>query len=147
MANAFMLAFEYGYPRLMSSYNWPRRINSGGNGEWICEHRWRQITNMVKLHNAGVGQRVSNWWDNGYNAIAFSRGNRAFFAMNNEGYAINQQFQTGLPAGEYCDVISCDTNRAPCGGSECRGSIRVGNDGLAQVSVPNDDNPMVAYHV
>ena len=114
---------------------------------YIYASRWRQITNMVKFHNAAVGQRVTNWWDNGFNAIAFSRGNRGFFAMNNENNALNQNFNTGLPGGEYCDVISCDNNRPPCGGSSCRGSINVDGGGWANVNVPNGEDPMVAYHV
>ena len=77
IANAFQLAWQYGHVRIMSSYNWPRNIvggkdqndwigppsNAGGatkdvtcfNGEWICEHRWRQIFNMVKFHNVALG--------------------------------------------------------------------------------------------
>lgn len=41
------------------------------------------------------------------NRIAFRRGNRGFFALNNDPSATwTQSFQTGLPAGTYCDVIS-----------------------------------------
>jgi alpha-amylase len=45
-------------------------------GGWICEHRWRQIYNMVRFRNTAQGQPVQNWWDNGNNQIAFSRGNK-----------------------------------------------------------------------
>jgi alpha-amylase len=45
-------------------------------GGWICEHRWRQIYNMVRFRNTAEGQSVQNWWDNGNNQIAFSRGNK-----------------------------------------------------------------------
>ena len=38
--------------------------------DWICEHRWRQIFNMVDFHNAARDQRVTNWWDNGHQAGA-----------------------------------------------------------------------------
>jgi len=94
IATAFELAWNYGHVRVMSSYNWPRNIvngkdtndwvgppSNGGttkdavcfNGEWICEHRWRQISNMVKFHNSALGQPVTNWWDNDGNRIAFGR--------------------------------------------------------------------------
>ena len=49
--------------------------NTCGGG-WICEHRWRQIFNMVKFRNAAAFQAVRNWWDNGNNQIAFSRGDK-----------------------------------------------------------------------
>ena len=45
-------------------------------GGWICEHRWRQIYNMVRFRNTAAGQSVQNWWDNGENQIAYSRGNK-----------------------------------------------------------------------
>ena len=74
--------------------------------EWICEHRWSEIYNMVKFRNVAGLEKMENWWDNGYHAIAFSRGNRAFVAINNEDHPIDQTLKTGLPAGKYCDVIS-----------------------------------------
>ena len=62
MAAAFMLAWPYGIPRIMSSYqfteDWtgppsgsPGRDATCQNG-WICEHRWRQVTNMVAWRNS-----------------------------------------------------------------------------------------------
>jgi hypothetical protein len=73
MAVAFMLAWPYGYPRVMSSFFFddPNQgppqdsnenilsptINSDGtcgNG-WVCEHRWRQISNMVQFMNVVAG--------------------------------------------------------------------------------------------
>ncbi len=45
-------------------------------GGWICEHRWRQISNMARFRNTAEFQSVQNWWDNGNNQIAFSRGNK-----------------------------------------------------------------------
>jgi len=72
MAVAFMLAYPYGYPRVMSSYTFsnadqgPPNVNGNilsphvnsdgtcGNG-WVCEHRWRQIANMVEFSNVVAG--------------------------------------------------------------------------------------------
>ena len=118
------------------------------NDEWICEHRWRQIYNMVKFHNAALYQPVLNWWDNGYQAIAFGRGNRGFIVINNEDFAISERLQTGLPAGEYCDVITCDNYRPPCGntGGNCRTQISVDGSGYATFNVPNGEDPMIAIH-
>jgi len=33
---------------------------------WVCEHRWRQVFNMVRFHSATLHQPVNNWWDNAY---------------------------------------------------------------------------------
>jgi len=78
MAVAFMLAYPYGYPRVMSSFFFhdpsqgPPHDGSGnilspiinsdktcGNG-WVCEHRWRQIYNMVKFRNVVAGTEYSS---------------------------------------------------------------------------------------
>lgn len=94
MATAFTLAWNYGTIRLMSSFGFDHhdegppmdsseRIisptinadNSCGNG-WICEHRWRQIANMVSFANQVKGTGVNDWWDNGNNKIAFCRGDQ-----------------------------------------------------------------------
>ena len=114
----------------------------------MCEHHWIESYNMVKFHNAALGQPVTNWWDNGGNAIAFGRGNRTFIIINNEGFGITQQLQTGLPAGEYCDVISCDNNTPPCGNSsgKCRETIVVDDDGIAPFNVAAGSNPMIAIY-
>jgi len=169
IATAFELAWQYGHVRIMSSYNWPRNIVGGEdtndwvgppssppgntkdvacfNGEWICEHRWRQIHNMVRFHNVALGYPVSNWWDNNGDRIAFARTGRGFLVINNENAGFTNTFQTTLPAGQYCDVISCDNNRPPCSGGQCRGEFTVNGSGQATITVPNDDDPMVALHV
>jgi alpha-amylase len=60
MAVAFMLAYPYGYPLLMSSFFFDDQKEGSslsgtcGNG-WVCEHRWRQIYNMVEFRNVVEG--------------------------------------------------------------------------------------------
>jgi len=76
--------------------------------EWVCEHRWRSIYAMAKFRNVASNESVANWWDNGNQQIAFSRGNKAFVAINNDDSALKAKLKTGLPAGKYCDVISGD---------------------------------------
>jgi len=103
---------------------------------------------MVKFHNAVVGTNVQNWWDNGNQRIAFSRGNRGFIAINNQGGNWQRDFNTNLPNGQYCDVITCENNRPPCGTTSdgCRAPITV-NGGWATINIPDDANPIVALHV
>lgn len=160
-AIAFMLAHPYGWPQLMSSFDFhdteagPPMDSSGniispsinsdqscGNG-WICEHRWRQIYSMVAFRNQAGNSALSNWWDNGGNQIAFCRGNAGFVAFNNEYWDLNETLQTCLPAGTYCDVISGEKS-----GSNCTGKrVTVGGDGRAHISLgANEFDMVLAIH-
>lgn len=87
-------------------------------GGWVCEHRFRPIANMVAFRNATQANwAVSHWWDNGNNQIAFGRGDKGFVVINKEGAALSRSFSTGLPAGQYCDVISGDVVNGQCTGA------------------------------
>lgn len=61
---------------------------------------------MVGFRNAVRGEPVSDWWDNGYQAIAFGRGGKGYVVVNHEGFALSRTFRTSLPGGDYCDVQS-----------------------------------------
>lgn len=77
------------------------------NKEWICEHRWREIYNMVGFRNVAGTSPVTHWWDDGDYQIAFGRGDKAFIVINGQGgTTLNQNLKTGLAAGRYCDLIS-----------------------------------------
>uniref|UniRef100_A0A8C6QDW0 Alpha-amylase n=1 Tax=Nannospalax galili TaxID=1026970 RepID=A0A8C6QDW0_NANGA len=113
-----------------------------GNG-WVCEHRWRQIRNMVAFRNVVNGQPFSNWWDNGSNQVAFGRGNKGFIVFNNDDWSLSAKLQTGLPAGTYCDVISGDKSNGSCTGIK----VQVSGDGTAQFSISNSaEDPFIAIH-
>jgi alpha-amylase len=160
LANVFMLAFPYGYPQVMSSYafNDPslgppanpdgstKNVYSGGSvscfGEWVCEHRFRPITNMVAFrNNTASAFFTSNFWSNGNNQIAFSRGDRGFVVINREGGALARAFQTGMAAGIYCDVISGDmeAESARCSGNtvtvDAQGNAKVSLGGMSAVAI------------
>lgn len=161
-AIAFILAHPYGEPRLMSSFFFennqqgpPSDANENiispsineddtcGNG-WVCEHRWRQIYQMVAFRNVVKGTDIQNWWDNGNNQIAFSRGKKGFIVFNVEGRNLKAILQTGLPKGTYCDVISGKVN-----GNECTGElINVDCEGHAEISLAENLEDMhLAIHV
>ncbi|KAM7318029.1 hypothetical protein ACRRTK_022766 [Alexandromys fortis] len=170
MAVGFMLAHPYGFTRVMSSYHWPRYFENGkdindwvgppndngatkevtinadttcGNG-WVCEHRWRQIRNMVAFRNVVGFEPFSNWWDNGSNQVAFGRGNKGFIVFNNDDWSLSTTLQTGLPAGTYCDIISGDKIDGYCTGIK----VYVSGDGTAQFSISNTaEDPFIAIHV
>lgn len=159
LANIFMLAWPYGYPQVMSSYAFtnpdsgpPADASGNTRGpwatgtlncgtEWVCEHRRPQIGNMVEFHNVTQAAfSVSNWWDNGANQIAFSRGNLGFVAINKEGGTLSRTFTTGMPAGTYCDVIHGQKSGTTCTGP----TVTVSASGTATISVGAMD--AVAIH-
>ena len=120
LANVFMLAYPYGYPKVMSSYNFHGDTDAGapsipvhnnGNVEcfgsnWQCEHRWSYIAGGVDFRNNTAGNwSTTNWWDNGNNQIAFGRGNTGFVAINKEDYNLNATLNTDMSAGVYCNVL------------------------------------------
>ncbi|XP_055587971.1 alpha-amylase 2-like [Uranotaenia lowii] len=162
MASAFMLAYNYGIPRVMSSFAFtdgehgpPMDANqnlvspsfnpdgSCGNG-WVCEHRWSQIFNMVEFHNAVAGTGINDWWSNGSNQIAFCRGGRGFIAFNNQNTDLNQNLQTCLPAGQYCDVISGSRGAGSCSGT----TVTVDGAGRANIFIgANAVDGVLAIHV
>jgi alpha-amylase len=130
MANAFMLAWPYGSPKVMSSYEYtsndqgPPADGAGRTTDttcftnrWRCEHRWQVTANMVAFHNSVRGTAVVHWWDNGNDAIAFGRGDRGYLIVNDESVALTGRwFQTSLPPGTYCDVFHGDVAAGSCTG-------------------------------
>ncbi|XP_044760752.1 alpha-amylase-like [Coccinella septempunctata] len=124
MAIAFMLAHPYnGTPRIISSFdfvdtNTPPPQDSNGNlispgfnsddtctNGYICEHRWRQIYNMVEFRNVVRDTGINDWQTMADQQVAFCRGNKGFIVFNNEGN-MDTQVHACVPPGEYCDVIS-----------------------------------------
>ncbi|XP_054287833.1 alpha-amylase-like [Macrosteles quadrilineatus] len=158
MAVIFMLAHGDDTCKIFSGYRFkdvrqgppdlpPRPIkrNVCSNG-WECQHRWRQIYNAVEFHNVVKGTPVTNWWSNGKNQIAFCRGNKGFVAFNLDNVELNQNLQTCLPEGEYCDLISGEVTTTGCSGK----TIKVEKDGKANIVVPENASPedgVVAIHI
>ncbi|GAB3544941.1 alpha-amylase [Actinopolyspora lacussalsi] len=113
LANVFMLAWPYASPDVHSGYEFSDTdagppnggtVNACWQDGWKCQHAWPEIESMVAFRNATDGAAVTDWWDNGDDAIAFGRGSSGFVAINHEATSLSRTFQTSLPAGEYCDV-------------------------------------------
>ncbi|GAA1364302.1 carbohydrate-binding module family 20 domain-containing protein [Streptomyces beijiangensis] len=113
LANVFMLAYPYGSPDINSGYEWSDKdagppnggtVNACYSDGWKCQHAWTEIASMVGFRNTARGQAVTDWWDNGGDAIAFGRGSKAYVAINHESSALTRTFQTSLAAGDYCNV-------------------------------------------
>jgi alpha-amylase len=167
LANVWMLAQPYGYPSIMSSYAFApgpggrdigppsnaagetndvtcaARLEAAVIGEWVCEHRDPSIARMVAFRRAVAGTDITGWWDNGASAIAFSRGDKGFVAINHETSPGVALIPSGLPAGTYCDVL---TGGRAGSGTACVGrSVVVGAGGVVQVTF--DVNTAIAIHV
>eukprot|EP00095_Tigriopus_kingsejongensis_P008272 snap_masked-scaffold1753_size28935-processed-gene-0.2 protein:Tk08272 transcript:snap_masked-scaffold1753_size28935-processed-gene-0.2-mRNA-1 annotation:"alpha-amylase" len=134
---SFMLAHDYGSKRVMSSYFFedsdqgaPTSAPGCGEG-WVCEHRWNSIGNMVEFANAVNGETVENWVGEA-DMVAFSRGAKGFYAMGN---VSGREFATGLPDGDYCDIIS-----------ECAQTITI-SGGMGTFALFDSEEPAVAICV
>jgi alpha-amylase len=154
LANVWMLAQPYGYPSILSSFTFncpggnamgpPSDANGNTNdlvcassletaviGQWVCEHRDPSILTMVGFRKVVAGTVIANWWDNGANAVAFSRGDKGFVAINRESSALNVTVATGLAAGTYCDRITGGLVGGTCAGT----SIVVDGSGITDLQL------------
>ncbi|MEE1297017.1 MAG: pullulanase-associated domain-containing protein [Bifidobacterium sp.] len=101
LANAFMLAYGYGRPTILSDYYFDdatRTLAPNGTsdkrlsdvdmtsvcsantdgasawGDWNCQPYWTSTRGMVAFHNANYGQQSRNWQTPTLNTIGFARG-------------------------------------------------------------------------
>ena len=144
LANQFLLAYGYGRPQVYSSFAWTSTDDSppaDANGlitdtncdsGWICVHRDPGVANLVAFHHHVGDAPVINWYDDGTNLIAFSRGTRGWIALNNRTTAQTHTFRTGLRRGTYCDVVHGTYSNGRCSGP----TVTVDRAGRATVTVP-----------
>lgn len=141
LAQIFMLTYPFGYPQLYSSYKFQNyddgppvdanlmtkpMLDNNFNclAPFLCEHKKTYVNALVNFRNkSDKNFFVSNWWTNGRDQLAFSRGNLGFVLINNSDQSLNQTFQTGLSSGYYCNLI--DVN--------CSSKIYVNQNGLATI--------------
>jgi hypothetical protein len=96
MANVFMLAYPFGTPTVLSSYQFKGHDDGapnggagacsgtgGANGFW-CQHRWTGIANMAKFRTAVGAAALDHYQQGSKNQIAFGRQNAGFVAINND---------------------------------------------------------------
>jgi alpha-amylase len=148
LANTFMLAYPYGYPKVMSSYDFHGDTDVGGPGvnvhdngnlncfgsDWKCEHRWSYIAGAVGFRDATSDNFfTTDWWDNGGNQIAFGRGDRGHVIINKETGSLNTTINTQMSGGTYCNVLKgkLTEDKASCTGE----SIVVNADGSINANI------------
>ena len=161
LANVFMLAYNYGYPQVMSGYNFadhdqgpvgqpykgwelvPANCSSDATaaGKWDCVHRDKRVANMVGFRNYTAGSPVLKWAADGADRISFSRGNKGFTAINNTATYWTKTFTTGLPDAKYCNVLAAS---APTTGLCPDGSVVTVANGQATLNIA--PNSAVALH-
>ncbi len=155
IANVWMLAQPYGFPKILSGYAFdcplgsamgpPSDANGHTNpvvcaasletatiGQWVCEHRDPYIRSMIGFRRVVAGTAIVDWWDNGANAIAFSRGDRGFVALNGEPTTADATIPTNLAPGTYCDRLTGGVSGGGCAGQ----AITVDAAGAVQLSLP-----------
>ncbi|XP_077533137.1 alpha-amylase-related protein-like [Haemaphysalis longicornis] len=171
LATVLMLAQPRGVARVMSSYDLEQKFDTYVppkklgppfdhlfntkpvlmkenyvcyNG-WICEHRWLPIRHMVRFRNAVGDAPAVNWWDDDEDAVSFARLRRGFVLVNNGRSTVNGLFNTTLPAGYYCDVLT----GSRLDGRSCTGRVvRVRGDGFAHLTVDDAaEVPAVAIQI
>jgi alpha-amylase len=149
IANEFMLAWPHGTPQVYASFAWKTSDDSPpsdanglitntvcNNTTWVCVDRYTGVRNMVAFHNYVGDAPVANWYDDGVNLIAFSRGHRGFFTTNNETTAKTITVQTGMARGTYCDII-----HGGMVGGRCTGpTVTVNANGFATIRVRSYDS-------
>ncbi|MFI5208126.1 MAG: alpha-amylase family protein, partial [Gemmatimonadales bacterium] len=154
IANVWMLAQPYGYPSILSSFaffcplensmgppsdgsGWTLPVTCAASletamdGQWVCEHRDPSIRTMAQFRKYVAGTDQNHWWDDGANAIAFSRGAKGFVAINGELAATAATTATGLPAGSYCDLLTGGLVAGSCAGT----TVVVDSTGAVQVNL------------
>lgn len=152
LANVWMLAQDYGYPVVMSSYAFDRTTQAGRDagpparaatlscaspmasavvGQWVCEHRDPWIVAMVAFRKAMAGTDVTRTWDNAGDAVALTRGDKGFVLINNGTTSLTATISTGMSGGTYCDLLTGGRVGGACVGR----SVTVAADGTAAVTV------------
>lgn len=155
LAYIFMLTWPTGIPKIMSSFYftnfqdpipqtpvWQNGRNTGFDPDspWVCQHRWRAISNLVLFRKKTQhAQGISHVWTN-KDQVAFARTYQkskeylatvGFVVINNTAEKLRHRFETGLPDGEYFDLVSSDLIEGKIHGP----IIKVTDYGFAEITV------------
>lgn len=142
IAVAFMLAYPYGYPMVMSGYRFdsgdqgppdasPQDDKAGCGVDWVCEHRHPGIANMVRFRKAVGGTDVVNWKIIDGKVLSFGRGDNAQVIINTSDAAVDIETVTSMPPGQYCDLVSTEVLVKNCTGRK----VTVGDNGVISLSL------------
>jgi alpha-amylase len=148
LANQWLIAQGYGSPQVHSSFEWEKAddsppatadgliTNTDCADGWTCVHRNAGILAMVAWRDYVGTAKLTNFWTDDANVVAFSRGNRGWVAFNNSTSDQQIRVQTGLPKGTYCDTVHGRRQGGSCAGP----SVSVNATGFATVVVKAKDS-------
>ena len=136
LAVAFMLAYPYGYPLVMSSYEFedgdqgppassPHDDTSGCGHDWICEHRRTAIASMVRFRQETAGTSVVNWTLVDDTVLSFGRDGKGHVVINTGEKSTQVSVPSNMPPGQYCDITSGEVADGGCKGT----TVNVDDDG------------------
>jgi len=83
----------------------------------------------VGFRRAVAGTPVDQWWDDGANAIAFSRGTKGWVAISRESTPVDTTIATGMAPGNYCDLLTGGVAGGACAGT----GVAVDSTGAVQL--------------
>ena len=66
---------------------------------WVCEHRWRAISDLIPFHNAVLDKDLNHFTATN-DLVYFTRGRSGFFAMTSR-----PSFVGYLPTGESLHLL------------------------------------------
>jgi alpha-amylase len=144
IAQAFMLAYPYGYPFLMSSYFFQHYdegppldgqgliqsvvlSNSGCPSPWICEHRFAEIPFLINFRNKLDSHfYISAWWQPRADQVVFTRSPKALAAFNLSDQPLDFRLQDFIESGKYCaNLLTEETLFVSTFSSLCTHTLRV----------------------
>ncbi|MHB0964131.1 MAG: alpha-amylase [Gemmatimonadaceae bacterium] len=152
LANVWMLGQAYGYPVVMSGYAFDKSTQAGRDagppapaatvpcaasietavvGQWTCDHRDPWIVAMLAFRRAVAGTEAGRLWDNGADAVAFSRGEAGFVALNAGAAGVTASIPAALAPGAYCDLLTGGRGASGCIGR----TVTVGADQTILVTI------------
>jgi len=104
-----------------------------GKGSWICEHRAPGLLAMVGFRKEVDGAPLGRWWSSSSGGqIAFSRGEKGWFALNIESKPVAVTLPTSLADGSYCNILDGGKKNSEPG---CKGARIEVRGGVAQVTL------------
>jgi alpha-amylase len=139
LANVWLLAQPYGYPKVLSGYAFERGFQAGRDagppavspratdgcapvaaqarlGQWTCDHRDPWVAPMVAFRAAVAGRPLELPWSDGADALAFSRGDAGFVAINAGSVTLDATIPVRLAPGAYCDLLTGGGATTGCAG-------------------------------
>lgn len=166
MGTSFLLAHTYGIPTLMSSFEYEYtsegppydvydRISSPHGDDnnspecingWVCEHRWKEIKNMIWFKNVVGATKISHWHWFDKNQFAFCRGQNGFIAFSTDTKRdFDHRMYVCVPPGLYCNIMTIESVNEI---SNCKDLISVDENHFANIFISSKSEVgVIAFHL